>query len=238
MRLCSHVIKHDTGLAPNPFHGHRTSALCTPSHVNARLEVGDWLVGNSPRKDGNRLVYAMCISEVLSMNRYFHDAGFENKKPKPDGTAIERCGDKMYFQCGANQWKRLPSPFHNGPGDFTKDLGVSPAGHPVFVSNQFYYFGSERVAVPIELEPVIRDRQGIRYVRDRSAEDFVDWLSTNFDLGILGKPRDMESRSGEMGTASTDWIVDGSRKVKNKKQTDCRPNAGSSSSNLHRKGCR
>jgi len=81
MKLCSHVIKHDCGLAPNPFHGYCTTALCTPSHMRARLEEGDWLIGVSPRRDGNRLVYAMRISECLSMNEYFHDERFESKKP-------------------------------------------------------------------------------------------------------------------------------------------------------------
>jgi hypothetical protein len=66
MRLCSHVIKHDTGLAPNPFHGYCTSAPCTPSHGKAKLEKGDWLIGNSPSKEGNKLVYAMRISQVLT----------------------------------------------------------------------------------------------------------------------------------------------------------------------------
>ena len=84
MRLCTHVITHDCGLAPNPFHGYCTTALCTPSHMRANLKKGDWLIGISPRSDGNRLVYAMRISEPpLSMNEYFHDARFESKKPTP-----------------------------------------------------------------------------------------------------------------------------------------------------------
>ena len=32
MKLYSHIFTADTGLAPNPFHGYCTSALCTPSH--------------------------------------------------------------------------------------------------------------------------------------------------------------------------------------------------------------
>jgi hypothetical protein len=43
MRLCSHVVTCDSGLAPNPFHGYCTSAVCTPSHMNARLEKCEWL---------------------------------------------------------------------------------------------------------------------------------------------------------------------------------------------------
>jgi hypothetical protein len=39
-----------------------------PSHMKAKLQKGDWLIGNSTRKDSNRLVYAMRISEVLCIN--------------------------------------------------------------------------------------------------------------------------------------------------------------------------
>src|SRR3972149_2464014 len=98
MKICSHVITNDTGLAPNPFHGYCTTALCTPSHMNARLKLGDWLIGNSIRDDGNRLVYAMHIAEVLSMDEYFHDSGFHAKKPKASGALDEQCGDNFYFR--------------------------------------------------------------------------------------------------------------------------------------------
>jgi hypothetical protein len=84
MRLCSHVITDDTGLAPNPFHGYCTSALCTPSHTNAKLKEGDWLIGNSPKKDGNRLVYAMRISEVSS-------ARSRNRMEHPKNSAATIC---------------------------------------------------------------------------------------------------------------------------------------------------
>jgi hypothetical protein len=60
MRLCSHVVTDDTGFAPNPFHGYCTGAVCTPSHKSAGLKEGDWLIGHSTKKDGHRLVYAMC----------------------------------------------------------------------------------------------------------------------------------------------------------------------------------
>jgi len=80
MKLCSHIIKNDSGLAPNPFHGYCTTAVCTPSHMRANLKEGDWLVGISPKSDGNQLVYAMRISQRLSMNDYFHDRTIRKQK--------------------------------------------------------------------------------------------------------------------------------------------------------------
>jgi Nucleotide modification associated domain 2 len=116
--------------------------------MKAKLREGDWLTGNSPRTDGNRLVYAMRISEVLCMNTYFHDGRFERKKPKPDGTRTEQCGDNIYYRQGDGQWRRLPSLFHNESAKFIQDVGKEFAGRPVFVSEHFYYFGGRRVAIP------------------------------------------------------------------------------------------
>jgi hypothetical protein len=228
MRLCSHVITDDTGLAPNPFHGYCTSALCTPSHTNAKLKEGDWLIGNSPKKDGNRLVYAMRISEVLSMDQFFYDDRFERKKPRPYGTPEEQCGDNMYYKSGFDQWRRLPSRFHNHCDNFAHDLGRTFAGHPVFVSEHFYYFGSRRVAIPERLGPVIKDRQGISYTYDHLADEFVSWLEANHKPGILGTPRDMGDHARETGAMITDWTADCSERAKKQERPDCEPRSQSS----------
>jgi hypothetical protein len=204
MKLCSYVIKTDAGLAPNPFHGFCTNALCTPSHMNARLERGDWLIGNSPKADGNRLVYAMRISEVLDMDQYFHDRRFQAKKPKVDGKPEEQCGDNFYYRENG-MWKRLPSRFHNNHNAFVKDVGKNRAGRPVFAASHFYYFGDERVAIPDRLKRVIRGVQGIQYTKGHLAEDFVLWLEANYRPGIIGHPTDIADKSGERGMMITDY---------------------------------
>lgn len=185
-KLCSHIIKNDTGLAPNPFHRYCTSALCTPSHMRVKLKGGDWLIGISPKSDGHRLVYAMRISQVLEMDEYFKDKRFSAKKPKQRGTPIEQCGDNIYYQRGG-KWKRLRSRFHMDSRDFEKDKGC-----PVFVSDHFYYFGDQRVTVPQDLKEVTQVGRGIRYnYNDYLADQFVTWLEANHKPGRLGKPRDM-----------------------------------------------
>ena len=234
MRLCSHVITDDTGLAPNPFHGYCTSAVCTPSHMNLKLEKGDWLIGNSPNEDGNRLVYAMRISDVLSMNQYFHDDRFKDKKPKPDGTLEEQCGDNIYFQDG--HWKRMPSRFHNDCDNFSKDIGKNFAGHPVFVAEHFYYFGRRRVDIPDHLVDVIQKTQGSHY-SDHLADDFVTWLKANHELGVRGMPSDMADHAGETGTMLTEWIADCTGEAKNRQRPDCQPKS-QPSSERRRRGCR
>ena len=193
---------------PNPFHGYCTSALCTPSHWprELKLKEGDWLIGISPIEDGNKLVYAMRISDVLPLNRYFHDPRFERKKPKPDGTLCEQCGDNIYYKSGDGKWKRLPSRFHNDNDNFRQDVGtkLEGEGNPVFVAEHFYYFGHKRVPIPGELTGVIRHTQGVQYATGHLADDFVMWLETNYKPGILAMPRDMPDHSGETGPMLTE----------------------------------
>jgi putative DNA base modification enzyme with NMAD domain len=207
MKLCSHVITNDTGLAPNPFHGWCTSAVCTPSHRNAKLERGDWLIGHSRKREGQHLVYAMCIHEVLSMDDYFRDSRFEAKKPRPYGTLQEQCGDNFYYRDN-QRWRRLPSRFHNTSTAFEKDIGRNLAGRPVFVAKDFYYFGENRIAIPTDLAGVIRKVQGIQYAEGDLAKNFVTWLKNNYCPGIHGQPRDMADRSEETGPTITEYPLD------------------------------
>jgi hypothetical protein len=201
MRLYSHVVTKDTGLAPNPFHGYCTTAVCAPSHMNAKLKRGDWLIGNSPKEDDYRLVYAMCISDILSMNQYFHDKRFESKKPKPDGTLIQQCGDNIYYQLGTGEWRRLPSRFHNNEEKFIQDVGQ--ADHPVFVAEHYYYFGDRRVAIPDELAGVIKRGQGLGIIHNEHLiVEFVTWLEANYKPGRIGKPT-MKDHSAEIGPMLT-----------------------------------
>jgi hypothetical protein len=222
MKLYSHVITDDTGLAPNPFHGFCTSALCTPSHKNAKLRNGDWLIGNSRKRDGNRLVYAMRISEVLSMNDYFRDGRFERKKPKPDGTWIEQCGDNIYFRGDGGQWKRLPSRFHNDRNAFVKDVGDDFAGRPVFVAEHFYYFGCRRVTIPDKLAGVICGGIGI-HDKSNFADEFVTWLEDNHQTGVLGTPRDLLDDAVETGTMITELISGCAAQTKSQERGGCQP---------------
>ena len=238
MKLYSHVITYDTGLAPNPFHDFCTSALCTPSHKNARLGNGDWLIGNSRKNDGNQLVYAMRVSKTLSMNEYFQDGQFERKKPKPDGAPEEQCGDNIYYQDKDTRWKRLPSRFHNDRNAFLKDVGADLAGRPVFIAEHFYYFGRRRVAIPKELAGVVCGGIGIQDKSDLG-NDFVTWLEANHKPGVLGTPRDMADHAGETGVMLTGLMPDGTAQTTNHDRGDCWPKLRSTTETPPRgRGCR
>jgi hypothetical protein len=43
--LYSYIVRQDTGLAPNPFWGWCTLAVCTPNHQGSKAKRGDWVAG-------------------------------------------------------------------------------------------------------------------------------------------------------------------------------------------------
>lgn len=64
MHCFRYKLNHDFGLAPNPFGGIMTLAVCKGDirrHKN--LAVGDWIIGTGSKRIGllNRLIYAMKV---------------------------------------------------------------------------------------------------------------------------------------------------------------------------------
>src|SRR5438132_12599879 len=112
MRLCSYVVVHDTGFAPNPFGDFCTLAACTPNHTGVRLKQDYWLLGHSSVGLGNTLIYVMQVSEVLDFDEYYRDPRFGFKKPRKRGWQA-RCGDNMYFRDKRSQWAQDPAAVHH-----------------------------------------------------------------------------------------------------------------------------
>jgi hypothetical protein len=187
MRLCSYVVRVDAGLAPNPFWGYCTLAVCTPNHQGIRAGRGDWVMGHSTARRGHRLIYAMRVSEVLSFDQYWGDPRFERKKPKLVRSWREACGDNIYHHGRSGEWIQGPSPFHNTPELLLKDTR-----HPrVFVSDHFYYFGEKAVEIPEAYAELIWPRQGCHWsCRPDLVDGFLHWLESSFALGVHGDPHD------------------------------------------------
>ncbi|MBS3771767.1 MAG: hypothetical protein KGY69_16065 [Bacteroidales bacterium] len=187
MRFCSYIVKHDTGLAPNPFWGYCTLGLCTPNHQGILLQGGDWILGSTPSARGDKIVFVMQLSERLHFNDYYNDPRFQAKKPKLNGTWRERCGDNMYYKDDEGNWKKHPSSFHCDNGTRKKDMN-----HPyVFIAEHFFYFGDQAVQIPNEFKELIRRRQGCKCNHNpETVEKFLNWLQHSFNPGIHGKPHD------------------------------------------------
>lgn len=96
VRLFSYVVVSDSGFAPNPFWGYCTLAACKPA-IRRAAAIGDWVAGLSPKAFGNRLVYAMEVTDKIPIDAYFADARFWAKQPdftRPE--LVWRQGDNFY----------------------------------------------------------------------------------------------------------------------------------------------
>jgi len=150
MKVCAYVMTYDSGLAPNPFHGICTLAVCTPNHLKANLDSGGYIIGIAGTRLRNklkspdqwRLIYAMKVDERITLDKYF--AEYESKRPKLSGSKIEMCGDNFY----KNLKHTRQTEEHTSDGIEKKDC----RGNRVFVSrDDFAYFGSLAPVIPSDI---------------------------------------------------------------------------------------
>ena len=59
-QIYSYVLRYDDGVAPNPYGGVCTLAICKPV-IRKKAQVGDWVIGTGSFELGlgDTLVYAM-----------------------------------------------------------------------------------------------------------------------------------------------------------------------------------
>lgn len=150
MATMGYKLTHDTGFAPNPFHGHLTLATCKPTIRRCRRK-GDWVAGfvsdelagnaagNGVRLKPGALVYLMEITEdPIPLEDYFEERRFAAKKPDLRSSRPEvRCGDNIYYRLNGGTGQ-LENDEH-GQGDERRDL----SGVNALVSKRFYYFGCD-----------------------------------------------------------------------------------------------
>jgi len=159
--------------------------------MNARLAPGDWVVAHSSKGTGQRLIYAMRLTQVLSMDAYF--VKFPDKQPDPNGNYENRCGDNLYYRNGEH-WARLPSAEHNTRADFLKDRN-----RPVFIaegSENYWYFGATSPMAELDCFAdrfpwLIKNGKGVTYEKDVARINaFENWLTSLSQCGLIGTPRD------------------------------------------------
>ncbi len=197
-KVCFYTIRHDTGLAPNPFHGWCTLALCTPNHVGVRLGPGDHIAGVFRSGRPPRLVFAMEVAEVLDFDEYYRDPRFARKRPNRHGTWKERVGDSIYFRSESGDWQQdARTLYHRKETERIRDLRRPKA----FVGRRFVYFGEKaetdsELALPTRFHACLPGR-GIKYLHDTDPgyRQFLAWAYRHGE-GILGQPRDRRVARG------------------------------------------
>jgi len=86
-KFYSYVVEHDYGRSPNPTGGFCTLAFCKFNHGSSKkrnivelAEKDDWVIGtggSGPLSAGHgKLVYAMRVTEKLTLQDYFRDSRF------------------------------------------------------------------------------------------------------------------------------------------------------------------
>jgi hypothetical protein len=177
----------DRGIAPNPFHGYCTLALCTPNHMKANLKKGDCIVGCFRSGLPPRVVYIMQIDEIMTFNDYYHDRRFVCKKPSKKSWITE-IGDNIYYMDETGKLRQdKKTQYHNDVEVKKKDM----RGNKVFISKNFVYFGEKAKTLPDEFTNLLPKTQGIKYLCcDKPVCDrFIRWAKSK-GAGIQGKPRD------------------------------------------------
>lgn len=184
--LYTYVVRQDTGLAPNPYWGWCTLAVCTPNHQGSRAIPGDWIAGFLSKERGYRFLYAMQVLEVLNLDNYYNDSRFQSKKPDLRGTWKQRCGDNFYSLGEDKEWIQHRNRFHLDEATKRQDTRFAK----VFVARRFWYLGASAASIPEILAPLVGGRSA-RVNHDlRLVIEFRRWVEATFKLGISGHPND------------------------------------------------
>lgn len=179
-RLFSYTIPYDDGAAPNPFHGLCSLAICKPAIRRVAVK-GDWIAGlgskNAPSGDlSGRLVYAMRVDEVVSMEDYDRRAPRDWPEKIPNSKSrdlADRLGDCIYdFSHGSPPVQREGV---HGKESIDRDLG----GKNVLLSEHFYYFGSRAIPLPANLQSICHQMQSHKSdANDPYVAPFLSWLKS------------------------------------------------------------
>jgi hypothetical protein len=178
-RLFTYTIPVDDGAAPNPFDGICTLTICKPA-IRRTAQNGDWIAGlgskNAPSGDlSGKLVYAMCVEDVMPMKEYDSRAQAEWPTRIPDiknKDLSRRLGDCIYDFSTSPPTQR-PG-VHSGTNRDT-DLG----GTNALVSRHFYYFGGKALPLPFHLLGICHQTQGHRSSSNAEfVQPFIEWLAS------------------------------------------------------------
>lgn len=198
--LYSYVVTHDTGFSPNPFFGYCTLACCKPA-IRRSAQVGDWIVGLTPKSRGNRVVYFMQVDEIKdSFAAYWRDRRFARKKPRYDRTLAMKCGDNIYEPKSDGTYRQLRSTHSDGgrenPVKKARDLG----GKRVLISENFTYFGSQAIELPATLENLVVGRGHKCRFTQTEQSNLIDFI---FEWGLKG----VQAAPGGWSSGDNTWAT-------------------------------
>lgn len=195
MHCFRYKLDHDYGLAPNPFGGIMTLAVCKGDiRRNKNLEIGDWIIGTGSKKLKllNHLIYAMKVEGKMTFDEYWNNPDFKFKKPVLNGSLVQMYGDNIYHT-DPKTGEIIQEPCAHSKKDnrVNEDhLKRDWKGQFVLYSKHFYYFGDKCPLIPKELRFICCPYRNYSFkdVNDDFVIEFVNWLEDNYTIGIHGDP--------------------------------------------------
>ena len=210
--LYCYKMTHDTGFAPNPYHGVLTLATCKPT-IRRCAEVNYWISGWTSNKvqgksdefhftdDTQKLIYLAKVSDKQEIAKYWKEYPQKRQPTK----SIE--GKKECFRsCGNNivvknddissYGDNIYEPDANDPSGFKQhknshhneqNKAHDLSGKNVLVCEEFYYFGVEN-AIP--KSDIINNKDFVvprckKIPMDKPiAKQIIDFVTKNYSSGI------------------------------------------------------
>ena len=190
-------MDHDYGFAPNPFWGVMTLATCKGSiRSSSNLEIGDLVIATGGRvlnKYIGHLIFAMKVEKIITFDEYWNNPDFQCKKPVFNGSVMQMYGDNVYHTNPQTKEVIQERCAHTVEGKNPKDTGQyrrDIRGKNVLISRNFYYFGVNAPELPDEFKCMASTVRDIEcyHVDEKTVKKFVDWLQSNYKVGIHGDP--------------------------------------------------
>lgn len=179
-RIYRYVVAYDGGTAPRPYDGLCSLAICKPK-IRASAQVGDWILGFRSKQPGE-VLYAMQVTERLTLGEYWEDPRFAARKP---GHATPP--DNIYKPAQTGGLLQVPNTVHT-PENAKRDI----SGRYALLSDRFWYFGDNSVPLPNELLHLVHTTQGHALHVNRNGDDvpkLIEWLRS-WPTGLHGNPID------------------------------------------------
>ena len=186
--LYSYTVVHDNGFAPNPFHGFCTLACCKPG-IRRTAKEGDYIVGLGPKRQGNHVVFAMRVNDVVEFEDYWREARFWIKRPDMKAGGEKAVGDNIYHRGPTGEWQQEWSlhSLRNGEQDW-KLTRTDTRGENVLIGEDFIYWGGDGPPLPDNLQGLIVGRGYKSTANDERIPDFIQWFEDQEERGCLGPP--------------------------------------------------
>ena len=110
--------------------------------------MGDYLIGNSNKANGNKLIYMAKVDEITTFDQYWVDPRFQCKKATMNGSFKTLYGDNIYHHevekwIQANSHHSLENGMENH-ANLKKDTGITDR---VLICSEFFYLGNSMIDI-------------------------------------------------------------------------------------------